>query len=141
MAAIDGMIIGGILGGVGAGVMLYMQARQRRKLAEYLRSGVEPERLRPMVDRLYPFKGKLGIYQIVPIGTRFVALGALGQLDAIRDESAQTPRDARLTCRVQVLGMGLLVRRVLGDPDPSLHGALQALSAEVDATAAACSRW
>ena len=132
MAVLDSAIVGGIIGGAAAGVMVYMQARQRRKLAEYLRSGVEAERLRPMIDRLYPFKGKLGLYQILPLSTRFVALGAIGQQSAVREEVAALPKDARLTCRVQVVGMGLLVQRVLGDPDPTLHSDLEALSAEIE---------
>jgi hypothetical protein len=131
MGIVESMIIGGTAGGIAAGVMLASQARRRRRLAAALRDTGDPSRTRPLVDRLYPFKGRLGILDIVPLSHRFVALGALGDLDTIRRECDALP-DKRLAARVLVKGLALLIRRQLGDPSPEMATQLEALAEQIE---------
>src|SRR5437762_9452811 len=115
-------IIGGIGGAVGGLLVLQAQRARVRSFVAALQRG-DAGAARAFIEKHWPNRGRLGVYQVIPLLSRFTALGAIGELDRIRDEAARLPA-GNLTSRTQVLGHALLVRRLLGDPSPELVASL-----------------
>jgi hypothetical protein len=130
MGILEGAIIGGIAGGVAAFIMVARQRGGRKKVAAAIQRG-DPQAARAAIDKAWPNRGKLGMQQIIPLLNRFTALGALGDLNALREEPAALASGG-LSARVQVKGFALLARRLLGDPAPEILSELTALTEEIE---------
>ena len=139
MGMLEGMIIGGVCGGLGTLAYAWHMSRWKKKFLTTL-SERGTERARSVLDKhVAPVRrGKFPLNKLLPQRARFAGLTLLDQMDDLRDE--MTWHQGGPAYKMQVRGFGLMCMAVRNTDPGQYVEQMDALVKEIDAEANAMQR-